>query len=712
MTAVINFTPLYGTDEYEPFCYLLQIDTFTILLDCGWDESFDENKLQALKQVIPDIDCVLLSFPDISHLGALPYAIGRLGLNCPIYGTLPVYKMGQMFLYDAYQSRSRYEFNVFNLDDVDTAFEKFIQLKYSQEIPLTGKGEGIVITPYAAGHMIGGTMWKITKETEEILYAVDFNHSRERHLEGTVLETFSRPTVLITDAYNILTKSEPRRTRDDMLFDLIVKTLGNNGNVLLPTDAAGRALELLLLLHSHWEANKWGTNTYSLALLSNVAFNTVDFAQQQIEWMSLVCQKRFNLSRSNPFSLKNLHLCHSKDDLDKLKQPYVCIATSYTLEPSFAQDVFLEISAEPKNLVIFTERAAATTLAGKLQAIPTPSRVTFSRYRNVLLEGKELEDYTKEQKQNKQRKEMEKKEIEMDDSDSDLDDDVLIGSSFGGRSANKLTASYPMFPYVEKKRTWDIYGETIQAADFNMVEKETGVAPVEQAMVVDIDAVVEEEEEKKEEIAPHKVVVENISVNVACSVQYIDFEGRSDGKSIRTILTHVAPRRLILVHGSTQCKEELADCMRKDHVCKDVSIPTNGQCVDITSETNIYRVHLKDALTQKLEFVKIGDYDIAFADCEMKINYDESPLPVLRPAPKNSAKGHPAVFLGNLKFSDLKKVLNKKGIQADFYDGVLVCSEGLVNIEKVSPTQISIKGALSEEYFEIRKVLYGLYEIL
>ena len=52
---------------------------------------------------LPQIDAVLLTFPDIQHIGALPYLSGRLSLNCPIYATVPVYKMGQMFLYDLYQ---------------------------------------------------------------------------------------------------------------------------------------------------------------------------------------------------------------------------------------------------------------------------------------------------------------------------------------------------------------------------------------------------------------------------------------------------------------------------------------------------------------------------------------------------------------------------------------------------------------------------------
>ena len=46
---------------------------------------------------------------------------------------------------------------------------------------LLGKGHGLTITPYAAGHMIGGTMWKIVKDGEEdIIYAVDYNHKKER----------------------------------------------------------------------------------------------------------------------------------------------------------------------------------------------------------------------------------------------------------------------------------------------------------------------------------------------------------------------------------------------------------------------------------------------------------------------------------------------------------------------------------------------------
>lgn len=46
----------------------------------------------------------------------------------------------------------------------------------------SGKGHGLQITPLPAGHMLGGTIWKIVKDgEEEIVYAIDYNHKKERY---------------------------------------------------------------------------------------------------------------------------------------------------------------------------------------------------------------------------------------------------------------------------------------------------------------------------------------------------------------------------------------------------------------------------------------------------------------------------------------------------------------------------------------------------
>ena len=53
-----------------------------------------------LDSVLHQVDAVLITHPDLLHMGALPYAV-KLGLDCPIYGTIPTFLMGRVFLTDA-----------------------------------------------------------------------------------------------------------------------------------------------------------------------------------------------------------------------------------------------------------------------------------------------------------------------------------------------------------------------------------------------------------------------------------------------------------------------------------------------------------------------------------------------------------------------------------------------------------------------------------
>jgi cleavage and polyadenylation specificity factor subunit 2 len=46
------------------------------------------------------------------------------------------------------------EFDLFDLDDIDSAFDKIQQVKYSQTISLKGKGQGLQITALPGGHVI------------------------------------------------------------------------------------------------------------------------------------------------------------------------------------------------------------------------------------------------------------------------------------------------------------------------------------------------------------------------------------------------------------------------------------------------------------------------------------------------------------------------------------------------------------------------------
>lgn len=283
----VSFTAIYGTNGGGPVASLLTIDGTRILLDCGWTDAFDPAVVEPLRALAPTLDMVLLSHSDLEHAGALPLLLAKWKSPALVFSTLPVNRLGQMFLYDAFLSRSGGEegFTAFSLDDVDAAFRlinvpggRYDLLRFSEERTL----KGVTFAPLPSGRSLGGSLWRISKGPEMILYAVGFNHRTERHLgKAAALSLASlqrRPTVMITDSANGLSihpapsplpwpavpapkaasgdaggeKTSTRDAADRELVDTMLATLRRGGNVLVPTDTASRSLELLLRIEAAW----------------------------------------------------------------------------------------------------------------------------------------------------------------------------------------------------------------------------------------------------------------------------------------------------------------------------------------------------------------------------------------------------------------------------------------------------------------------------
>lgn len=749
-----------GALDDGPLCYLLLVDEFRFLLDCGWDENCNLAHMKELKKHIHQVDAVLLTYPDMQHLGALPYVVGKLGLNCPIYATIPTYKMGQMFMYDYFQSRHNTEdFELFSLDDVDSAFDRLIQLKYSQTVSLKGKGHGLTITPLPAGHMIGGTIWRITKDDEEdIVYAVDFNHKKERHLNGCSLESLDRPSLLITDAYNATYQQPRRRLRDEQLLTNILQTMRNDGNCLVVVDTAGRVLELAHLLDQLWHNEDSGLIAYSLALLNNVSYNVVEFAKSLVEWMSDKIMRSFEDKRNNPFQFRHVQLCHNLAELEKVPEPKVVLSSVADMECGFSRDLFIQWSKFKKNCIILTNRTTPGTLTQKLIDNPNFTFVNIEVRQRVRLEGAELEDRLKQDREKAEEDARRASEAALNEEESsgeeesademDIDGvvqydgtkvfqhDLMIkgeGRSRGGGFFKHAKKSYPMFPAYETKIKWDDYGEIIQPENFALADKPQA------------------EEEKKEDKAeieatedtaniPTKCVRTLRRVNLNATIMYIDFEGRSDGESYRKIISQIKPRQLILVHGTPECTRALADFCRTTPgiVQERVFTPQLHEVIDATTESHIYQVKLKETLVTNLVFshAKGGiGVDLAWVDGQLSMtkasadtsalhendgddvkdekmegNEEEDMVPLLDPVPWNQVPAHTSVFVNDLKLSDFKQLLIQEGHKAEFSGGVLVINN-TVAVRKNEVGRFTFEGCLSEDYYTIRELFYEQFAI-
>jgi Cft2 family RNA processing exonuclease len=446
----------------------LKLGPARILVDCGWDCHFKESSLTKLKDAVLNqdepINLILLSFGDLEHVGALPVVVGRLGLRVPIYCTFPTLSIGYQTLYEAHECHPNSSahnssssaaaavaavaaadaadaaetgdgtgapstaagggsggFQAFTLDHVDEAFATMDHsnsrrphgirpLKYNETLVISDMD--LTITPINAGRGLGGALWRFRWQTDEILYAVDLNPLNELHLNKSAHEQVSRPSLLITDSTNwgraTLTGGKTPKARQEEVRKLVLETLRQQGNVLLPSDAAGRSLELLLLLDSMWSEPQWQLPHYCrLIFLHSMARNVVTLARNMTEWMSDDISLRYDPLEHHPFDVAaprgHVEVFHSVADFDQHKRrtgdnrPCVVLATHGSLEMGPGRDLLARWASDVRNRVIFTSRAPAGSQSARLQtATVRPLMVALTVWVKKLLEGRELEEWERQ----------------------------------------------------------------------------------------------------------------------------------------------------------------------------------------------------------------------------------------------------------------------------------------------------------------------------
>lgn len=693
-------------------------------------------------------DFLLLSHGDILHLGLVVYAY-KQGMNCPIYATLPVANMGRQALIDAVNSKIlTEEFDMFTKQDIDDVFNKIVKLKYSESVALAGKCFGIVITPFPAGHSLGGTIWRIKKDTDDIIYAINYNHRRERHLNATVLESFTKPSVVITDAYNGNNVQISRNKRDSELLDTLLSTLRGDGNVLIPVDSSLRVLELAHLMDQLWSYQQL---SFPLLLLTTNAVQTIEFARSMLEWMGEAAIKHFSNTRETPFDFKCLRLCQSVADVEKYPQPRVVLASLNSLDSGMAKDLFVSTCDNDKNVVLLVDRSYPDSLSRTLynmfcntSALTRSRSVSVKVQKRVPLEGEELEAYQRVEHEKQQKHYLEELlnerkrkliEEEVDETNenelADEDDQLLFfGDKYDyftkqqDQRQNALAffaneQKTVCYPSTEHKRSKvDEYGEEVSEEDFvnkhfeqaklDYLKGDTLSMMAQHEMNAYIDPV-----DEYLAARPTKCVSYDLNLDVLCQVKFIDFEGLSDGKSVKTILQHIQPKKLILIRGTEEATNSIVDFLtEREFIEDDIIVPKVGELVNISAATNIYQIKMTDSLMSSLKFSRVNDYELAFLGG--RVMYEEdSDVPVLDILPAAEKwKGHDPITVGDTKLTELKRILTNIGIHADFDRGALIV--GLSREIRVQRTEkgLMLEGPFTPDFYKIRKYIYRLNAIL
>jgi cleavage and polyadenylation specificity factor subunit 2 len=214
-----------------------------------------------------------------------------------------------------------------------------------------------------------------------------------------------------------------------------------------------------------------------------------------------------------------------------------------------------------------------------------------------------------------------------------------------------------VFPYQQKRRKQDEFGDLIRPEDFARAEEEDNIGGEalrgdstkkentvgqkrrwddlvnvidsskpsgnQRRRKVDGEGQGEDDDEGAESDSepeddsdkvdgPSKVIIGSETIEIRCQISFVDFSGLHDRRTIQNIIPLVKPRKLILVGGEAAETNELAEICRaalnaglEAANAIDVFTPVVGMVIDASVDTNAWTVKLSRTMVRNLHWQNV-----------------------------------------------------------------------------------------------------------
>lgn len=250
--------------------FLLNIDDFRILFDCGLFQGLKELRLRNWEEFPVDpatIDAVIISHAHIDHSGYLPKLV-REGFKGPVYCTPPTAELLELMLLDSAKLQeeeasyamskgySRHEIPkpLYTTEDTQRVFPLLQTYGFRERIKIHDRVE---IVFQEAGHLLGAAITEMfirgDHQQKKIVFSGDLGRSNDLMLRApTPIQ--EADIVFVESTYGSKTHDDGDPAAD--LERVVNETFERGGVVLIPAFAVGRTQLLLYHLHRLMEADR------------------------------------------------------------------------------------------------------------------------------------------------------------------------------------------------------------------------------------------------------------------------------------------------------------------------------------------------------------------------------------------------------------------------------------------------------------------------
>lgn len=224
-----------------------------ILIDCGLFQgpaNLEKMNGEPFSYDPAQIGFVLVTHSHLDHIGRIPKLV-REGFKGKIYSTAPTQEIAEYSFYDTLNVQSKNnEEPLFTEKDIKQTLALWQTVDYGQEFSL---GEYKVIAK-DAGHILGSTMWQISRNGRSVIFTGDLGNSPSTLLKDT--EPLGQINYLVVESVYGDRNHEDKDIRRSLLEDVIEETMKKNGTLMIPAFSIERTQQILYEIESMMENSR------------------------------------------------------------------------------------------------------------------------------------------------------------------------------------------------------------------------------------------------------------------------------------------------------------------------------------------------------------------------------------------------------------------------------------------------------------------------
>ncbi|MBW6409365.1 MBL fold metallo-hydrolase [Clostridium weizhouense] len=240
---------LGGALEVGGSSILLKINNKNILLDAGIRQNANKDSIPNFRTIQDNggLDAIIISHAHLDHIGCLPL-ISNEYPNAKIFMNNMTKDLVRVLLYDSLKIMNNRESEIplYSEKDVKFTLDRIFTINYLVRFPIF---EDLHLTFYNAGHIAGASCIYLESREGAMFYSGDFSVFSQKTVEGAKLPKLRPDVAILESTYGDKLHSN-REVEEKALINIVNECIENNGKMIIPAFALGRAQEVILILKS------------------------------------------------------------------------------------------------------------------------------------------------------------------------------------------------------------------------------------------------------------------------------------------------------------------------------------------------------------------------------------------------------------------------------------------------------------------------------